>query len=120
LQRELYFFFRTTVIIFILTLILSIVYKLKLKPDAYFNTVNFGTLFLGNFIYGLQLISFCIANAQLFDANVRAVVFTFIIYFIFGNLYSVTMLWPPGIQYVLMFFFPYIAGRSLFQVNKYL
>jgi hypothetical protein len=105
------------VIILVLIILLCIAYKLKLDPDAYFNTVNFGTLFLGLFIYSFQLISFCIMNAQLFDASVRAVVFTFIIYFVFGNLYSITMLWPPGIQYLLMFFIPYMAGRSLFQVK---
>ena len=105
------------VIIFILIIILCIAYKLKLKPDAYFNTVNFGTLMLGLFIYGLQLVAFCIMNAQLFSTNVRAVVFTFFIYFLFGNLSSITMLWPPGIQYLLMFFIPYMAGRSLFQVR---
>ncbi|CAF3666934.1 unnamed protein product [Rotaria sp. Silwood1] len=106
---------RTMVIVLLLTLLLTIAYKLKLKPDAYFNTVNFAALFFGNLIYGLQLISFCIMNAQLFDTNVRAIIFTFIFYFIASNIYTLTISWPPSIQYVLMLFCPYIAGHSLFQ-----
>ncbi|CAF1375172.1 unnamed protein product, partial [Rotaria sordida] len=106
---------RTMFILFILILLLSIVYKLKLNPDAYFNTVNFGILFVGNIIYGLQLISFCIMNAQLFDTNVRAVIFTFVFYYVIYYISSFTNSWPPGIQYILMFFCPYIAGHSLFQ-----
>ncbi|CAF2516694.1 unnamed protein product [Rotaria sp. Silwood2] len=106
---------RTMVILLILILFLSIVFKIKLKPDAYFNTVNFATLFFGNIIYGLQLISFCIMNAQLFDTNVRAVIFTFVFYYIVFSISSFTVSWPPGIQYVLMFFCPYIAGHSIFQ-----
>ncbi|CAF4199938.1 unnamed protein product, partial [Adineta steineri] len=58
---------RTLIILCFLTILLCIIFKLKLKSDAYFNTVNFGILFIGYFIYGLQLISFCIMNAQLFD-----------------------------------------------------
>ncbi|CAF1288185.1 unnamed protein product [Rotaria sp. Silwood1] len=36
---------RTMVILLILVLLLSIVFKIKLNSNAYFNTVNFGTLF---------------------------------------------------------------------------
>jgi len=106
------------IIFVILIVILCIVYKFKFKPYAYFDTVNYGTLFLGNIIYSLQLVSFCIMNAQLFDSNVRAIIFTFVIYFVSNSLFSWIILWPPGIQYLLMFFIPYIAGRSLFQVKK--
>ncbi len=105
-------------IFLILIFVLCIAYILKLKPYAYFDTVNYGILFLGNIIYSFQLISFCIMNAQLFDSNVRAIVFTFVIYFVSTNIFSWSVLWPPGIQYLLMFFCPYIAGHSLFQVKK--
>ncbi|CAF4093815.1 unnamed protein product, partial [Adineta steineri] len=106
---------RTLIIICFLTILLCIVYKLKLKPDAYFNTVNFGVLFLGYFIYGLQLISFCIMNAQLFDKSVRAVLVTFFIYALSRFIYSYAIVWPTAIQYILIFVSPYIAGRSIFQ-----
>ncbi|CAF4589424.1 unnamed protein product [Rotaria sp. Silwood1] len=106
---------RTMVILLILVLLLSIVFKIKLNSNAYFNTVNFGILFFGNIIYGLQLISFCIMNAQLFNSNVRAIIFTIVFYYVVYNISSFTIFWPPGIQYVLMFFCPYIGGHSLFQ-----
>jgi formate/nitrite transporter FocA (FNT family) len=99
--------------------LLGVAYKLKLKPYAYFDTVNYGTLFLGNLMYSLQLISFCIMNAQLFDSNVRAIIFTLAIYLISSNIFSYTILWPLGIQYLLMFFVPFITGQSLFQVRHY-
>ncbi len=108
------------IIFLILILLLCITYKLKLKPYAYFDTVNFGTLFLGNIIYSLQLVSFCIMNAQLFDSNVRAIIFTFIIYFIAYCTFSYIILWPVSIQYLLMFFYPYYAAQSLFQVRIYI
>ncbi|CAF3487847.1 unnamed protein product [Rotaria sp. Silwood1] len=106
---------RTFIIIFLLTLLLCIVYKLKLKPDAYFNTVNFGILFIGYLIFSLQLISFCIMNVQLFDKNVRAILGTFLIYMISLIVFPYSIVWPTAIQYVLIFFSPYIAGHSLFQ-----
>ncbi|CAF3811478.1 unnamed protein product [Rotaria magnacalcarata] len=106
---------RTMIIFIILILFLSIAYKLKLKSDAYFNTVNFGIIFLGNITYALQLISFCIMNAQLFNTNIRAVIFTLVIYFVAYNIYSLTITWPSSVQYLLMFICPYIAGHSLFQ-----
>lgn len=109
--------FRTLVIIFILTVLLCIVYKLKLKPDAYFNSVNFGILFFGYFIFSLQLISFCIMNVQLFDKNVRAILGTFVIYLISLIIHPNSLAWPTAIQYILMFISPYIAGHSLFQVR---
>src|SRR5438105_2399391 len=113
-----YFHFRTMIIFLFLLILLCVTYKVKLKPYAYFDTVNFGTLFLGNIMYSLQLISFCIMNAQLFDSNVRAIIFTIAIYFVTTFTYSYIVLWPTGIQYLLMFFFPFIAGRSLFQVKQ--
>ncbi|CAF1011366.1 unnamed protein product [Rotaria sordida] len=106
---------RTLIILCLFILLLCIVYKLKLKPDAYFNTVNFGILFIGYLILGLQLISFCIMNVQLFDKNVRAILGTFLIYLISLIVFSYSIVWPTGIQYVLIFFSPYIAGHSLFQ-----
>jgi hypothetical protein len=110
-------FSRTLIIILLLILLLCIVYKLKLQPDAYFNTVNFGVLFIGYFIFGLQLISFCIMNAQLFDKTVRAVLGTFLIYLLSIIIYPYIIVWPTAIQYVLIFFSPYIAAHSLFQVR---
>lgn len=56
-------------------------------------------------------------NAQLFDSNVRQIVFTLVSYIVAVNIYSYTLLWPPGIQYLVMFFIPYISGRSVFQVR---
>ncbi len=112
------FIFRTIIILVVLILLLCIALKIKLNPDAYFNTVNFATLFLGYFIYGLQLIAFCIMNAQIFNANVRAIIFTFVIYYLSNTVSSWTNAWPAGIQYILMFFSPYIALRSLFQVRN--
>lgn len=108
---------RTLIIFVILIVLLCIVYKLKPGLQPYFASVNFGSLFLGYLIYSLQLISFGIMNAQLFDSNVRQVVFTIVLYLVTINIYSYTLLWPPGIQYLLMFFFPYISGRSIFQVG---
>ncbi|CAF3806236.1 unnamed protein product [Adineta steineri] len=106
---------RTLIILCFLTVLLCIIFKLKLKPDAYFNTVNFGVLFIGYFIYGLQLISFCIMNAQLFDRSVRAVLVTLFIYGLSIFIYPFIIVWPTAIQYILIFLSPYIAGRSIFQ-----
>ncbi|CAF4083873.1 unnamed protein product [Adineta steineri] len=106
---------RTLIILFFLTILLCIIFKLKLKSDAYFNTVNFGILFIGYFIYGLQLISFCIMNAQLFDKTIRAILGTFFIYGLSGIIYSYTIVWPTAIKYILIFISPYIAGHSIFQ-----
>lgn len=108
------------IIYLILILLLCFIYKLNLKPYAYFDTVNYGILLLGNLIYAFQLTSFCIMNAQLFDKNVRAIIFTFVLYFVANNIFSWAILWPPGIQYLLMFICPFVAGRSLFQVRKIL
>ncbi|CAF4673197.1 unnamed protein product, partial [Rotaria sp. Silwood2] len=106
---------RTLIILCLLILLLCIVYKLKLKPDAYFNSVNFRILFFAYFIFGLQLISFCIMNVQLFDKNVRAILGTFVIYLISLITFAYNIVWPVAIQYVLIFFSPYIAGHSIFQ-----
>ncbi|CAF1113916.1 unnamed protein product [Adineta steineri] len=106
---------RTLFIICFLTILLCIMYKLKLNPDAYFNTVNFGVLFIGYFIYGLQLISFCIMNAQLFDKSVRAVFGTLFIYALSIFIYPFIIVWPTAIQYIFIFLNPYIAGRSIFR-----
>ncbi|UJR08477.1 hypothetical protein I4U23_012744 [Adineta vaga] len=106
---------RTLIILCILSLLLCIIFKLKLKPDAYFNTVNFGILFIGYLIFGLQMISFCIMNAQIFDKNVRAVLANLFIYLVSIIVFPNILLWPTAIQYVLIFFSPYIAGHSLFQ-----
>ncbi|CAF4193173.1 unnamed protein product, partial [Adineta steineri] len=38
---------RTLIILCFLNILLCIIFKLKLKSDAYFNTVNFGILFIG-------------------------------------------------------------------------
>ncbi|CAM4906302.1 unnamed protein product [Rotaria socialis] len=106
---------RTLIIICLLTLLLCIVYKLKLKPDAYFNSVNFGVLFFGYLIFGLQLIAFCIMNVQLFDKNVRAILGTFFIYAISLAIHPYSVVWPTAIQYILIFVSPYIAAHSIFQ-----
>ena len=106
------------VILLILIILLCIMFKINFHPDAYFNTVNFGILFLSYIIFSLQLISFCIMNAQIFDSTIRATIITSIIYLISFLIYSWAILWPAGVQYVLIFFSPYIAGHSLFQVRK--
>ncbi|CAF3912977.1 unnamed protein product, partial [Adineta steineri] len=106
---------RTLIILCFLTILLCIIFKLKLNPHAYFNTVNFGILFIGYFIYGLQLISFCIMNAQLFDKTIRAVLSTFVIYVLSLCIYPFIIVWPTAIQYILIFISPYIAGHSIFR-----
>ncbi len=106
------------IIFLILIILLCIVLKLKLITAAYFNTVNIGILFLGYFIVSLQLISFCIMNAQIFDSSIRAIVVTLIIAVISIKIHSWTILCPSSVQYVLIFFSPIIAHRSLFQVRK--
>ncbi|CAF4356920.1 unnamed protein product, partial [Adineta steineri] len=83
--------------------------------SRYFHTVSPGFLFLGYLIYALQLISFCIMNAQLFDKTIRAVLGTFFIYVLSRFIYSYAIVWPTAIQYILIFISPYIAGRSIFQ-----
>lgn len=116
---KLYYLFlsRTLIILFILILSLCFMYKLKLQPDAYFNSVSFPILFFGYLIFGLQLISFCIMNAQLFDKNVRAIGCTFLVYLASLIIFSNSIAWPVSIQYILIFFSPYIAGHSIFQVR---
>ncbi|CAF3715850.1 unnamed protein product [Rotaria sp. Silwood1] len=104
---------RTLIILCLLILFLCIV--LKQKPNGYFLTVNFHILFLGYLIFSLQLISFCIMIAQLFDKNVRAQLTIFVIYLLSLKIYSYTIFWPTTIQYLLIFFCPHIAGYSLFQ-----
>jgi hypothetical protein len=89
---------RTMIIYAILILLLCIIYKLKINQSAYFNHVNFATLFFGNLVLALQLVSFCIMNAQLFEVNVRAIVATFIIYSLSTYLHSLAIPWPAGIQ----------------------
>jgi hypothetical protein len=118
-KRKYFFISRTLIILCILILCLCIVYKLKLKPDAYFNSVNFRILFSGYLIFGLQLISFCIMNAQLFDKNVCAIIGTFVIYLTSSIIFTHSIVWPVTIQYVLIFFSPYIAGHSIFQVRRF-
>ncbi|CAM4800916.1 unnamed protein product [Rotaria magnacalcarata] len=106
---------RTFIILVILILFLCFTYKLKLKPDAYFNSVRFSILFFDYLIFVLQLISCCIMNAQLFDKNVRAIMYTFIIYLASLIIFTNSVVWPVAIQYILIFLSPYIAGHSLFQ-----
>jgi phosphatidylserine synthase len=118
-QIHLIYFPRTLIILSLLTLLVCIVYKLKLQPDAYFNIVNFGILFFGYLIFSLQFISFCIMNAQLFDKNVRAILGSLFIYLLSLIIYPYIILWPTAIQYILIFLSPYIAGHSLFQVRNF-
>ncbi|CAF1197235.1 unnamed protein product, partial [Adineta steineri] len=106
---------RTLIILCFLTILLCIIFILELKSDTYFNIVNFGVLFLGYLIHGLQLISFCIMNAQLFDKTFRAVLGTFFIYGLSVFIYPFIIGWPTAIQYIFIFISPYIAGRSIFQ-----
>ncbi|CAF0858674.1 unnamed protein product [Adineta steineri] len=106
---------RTLINICFLTILLCIMFKLTIKSNAYFNTVKFGVLFIGYFIYGLQLISFCIMNAQLFDKSVRAVVCTLSIYGLSIHIYPFIIVWPTAIQYISIFLSPYIAGHSIFR-----
>jgi hypothetical protein len=107
------------IILFILTILLCVVLKLKLDPDAYFNTVSYGILFVGYIIFDLQLISFGIMNAQLFDVNIRAIVTTIVIYLVADFIQPWAIFWPLSIQYILIFFYPFIGARSLFQVRKF-
>ncbi|UJR08715.1 hypothetical protein I4U23_012972 [Adineta vaga] len=104
---------RTLIILGILILLLC--FALKQQPYGYFLNVNFGFLFLSYFIYSLQLISFCILIAQLFDRNVRAELTIFFIYVLSSSIYSNVIYWPKGIQYLLIFLIPHFAQYSLFQ-----
>lgn len=104
------------IILVIFVLIICIACKTKFNGEAYFNTVNFGTLFIGFFIYGFQLIAFCIMNAQMFSSNIRAVVFTLLLCFVANYVYTWILAWPAGIQYVLILLCPFFGVRSLFQV----
>ncbi|CAF4052910.1 unnamed protein product [Adineta steineri] len=106
---------RTLIILCFLTILLCIIFKSKLNVDAYFDTVKFGILFLGYLIYGLQLISFCIMNAQLFDKSVPALFCTFLIYALSIFIYQYAIVWPTAIQYILIFLSPFISGHSIFQ-----
>ena len=112
-----FFFSRTFAILFILTLILCIVYKHELNPNAYFNTVSYIILLFAYLIYSLQLISFCIMNVQLYDRNVRAILANLFIYILSLIIYSYMIIWPTAIQYIFIFLSPYIAAHSLFQVR---
>ena len=112
------FFFRTLIILSILTLLLCIVFKFNFNPHAYFDTVNFGVLFLSYFILSLQFISFCMMNAQLFQTNIRAGICTVSIYILSLIIYSYMIFWPTSIQYPLIFLNPFIASHSLFQVSE--
>jgi hypothetical protein len=107
------------IILLILVTLLSVILQLKLLPDAYFNTVSFGIIFIGYLILSLLLISFCIMTAQIFDSSIRAIVATFAIYCLSAIIHGWVMFWPVGIQYVLIFFSPFIAGRSIFQVRRF-
>ena len=118
LARVTFFPFRTLIIFTFLTILLCVVLTVKLKKYAYFNSVNFGILFVSYIIYSLQLISFCIMNAQLFDKVVRAVLGTLLIYGISYAINPYIVVWPAAIQYILIFFSPFIGGYSLFQVRS--
>jgi hypothetical protein len=109
---------RTMIIYAILILMLCIIYKLKINQSAYFNHVNFATLFFGNLVLALQLVSFCIINAQLFEMDVRAIVATFIIYSFSTYLHWLAIPWPTGIQYIFVFISPFVAAHSIFQVGN--
>ncbi|UJR37764.1 hypothetical protein I4U23_030457 [Adineta vaga] len=106
---------RTLVILIVFIVLLCIVCKIKFQDNAYFNTVNFAVLFFGFLMYGFQLIAFCIMNAQIFNTNIKAVVFTLAICFISNYVYTWILAWPVGIQYILIFICPYFGVRSLFQ-----
>ncbi|CAF5186839.1 unnamed protein product, partial [Rotaria magnacalcarata] len=54
-------------------------------------------------------------NVQLFDKNVRAILGTFFIYAISLAIHPYSIVWPTAIQYILIFFSPYIAAHSIFQ-----
>lgn len=84
---------------------------------SYFHTVPIGVLLLVYSIYSLQLLSFCIFNAQLFDRVVRAMLGTLFIYGVSLLIYPSIVVWPVGLQYLLMFISPFIGGYSLFQVS---
>jgi hypothetical protein len=101
-----------------LTILRCVVLTIKLKKYAYFNSVNFGILFVGYIIYSLELISFCIMNAQLFDKVVRTVLGTLLIYGVSYAINPYIVVWPSAIQYILIFFSPFIGGYSLFQVSS--
>ena len=105
------------VIYIVLLLILSIVYKAKMDPEPYFNFVNFATLFFGYFVLALQLVAFCVMSAQIFDASIRAIIATFVIYGLSLGIHSWALGWPAGIQYILFFISPFISARTLFQVS---
>jgi hypothetical protein len=105
------------IIYIILILLLCIIYKVKLSPDAYFNHVNFAVLFFGNLVLALQLVSFCVMNAQIFEVNVRAIVGTAIIFFLSTYIHSTLIQSPAGLQYFFIFISPFIASRSIFQVS---
>ncbi|CAF4875435.1 unnamed protein product, partial [Rotaria sp. Silwood2] len=92
---------RTLIILCLLILLLCIV--LKQKPNGYFLTVNFHILFLGYLIFSLQLISFCIMIAQLYDKNIRAELTTFVIYLLSSKIYCYAIFWPTSIQNLLIF-----------------
>ena len=102
----------------ILTVILCGVFDLRVGGNAFYNTVGFLNLLLAYLILGWQMISFCIMNAQLFDSQVRAVIAFGITYYGAESLFNLAVLWPTGIQYLLIFLCPFIAGRSISQVQS--
>jgi hypothetical protein len=59
-------------------------------------------------------------NAQFYDKNVRAILGTIFIYIISLIIFSNMTQWSTGIQYLLIFISPHIAGYSLFQVRQIL
>ena len=110
---------RTMILLVFLTVLLCIIFKIKLQPDAYFNTVNIGTCLFAYLIYSLHLISFCILNAQFYDKIIRAILGTIFIDILSIILFSNMTQWPVAIQYILIFLSPSIAGYSLLQVSRF-
>lgn len=107
------------ILLCILTLLLCIIFKIKLQLYAYLNTVQFGTCFLGYLIFNFHLISFCIMNAQFYDKTIRAILGTIFIDLLAIILFANMTQWPVAIQYILIFLSPSIAGWSLFQVSRF-
>lgn len=110
---------RTMIILVMLVLMLCIVFKIKFNPYGYFDTVNFGSLFLGYIIFSIQLVSYCIFNAQIFDSNARAIIFTIVFHLAIGQISNTIFQWPTAIQYILMFFYPYLGEWTIFQVKEF-
>lgn len=106
------------VILFILTIFLTITLKFQFHDSfAYFHHVNFIILFLNYFVLSCQFITFAILNAQIFDRKLRAMIYSCSFYFLSMIIWSYMTTWPVGVQYLFIFLSPYIAGRSIFQVE---